>query len=623
MPVRGARPAFSGISADGSPWQFCSRLGATSPSVRYLTEVGVPGSTLAERVQLSRARIAKLGQHLSFGDNFADETDRLFELLPTDRAGRGVGAGVWIAVALNHRGDSIVRLYANNGHGEEGDRWRRIANALRALRAQPFTRALQNLAPAIVPYFSPSGMALTWPAANNIFKLYMRPRTSPWRPLRQLSEMLYGKSGRSFLARVEYGFGANLEDIPPQALILSFGGARNESSLGMKLDFCGHCVFGSEQEARRATTDLSQVLERAEDQHARLLRLLEEPATGPRLPVTTAFVGVGVDQSEKIRLEVYLAPAMTANDAARTRKIPRPTGRARALRRGADYLLSKASQGGWRDYSLPVGESTSWVTAYVAHTLLASVVVPARQRQIDEACAAAAQQLLENLTGRPGWGYNEAVEPDADSTAYALLFLDQYDIAPLSTRAWLARHENPDGGYATYLAAAAAGPGWAISHPDVTPTVVRALYKQPPASPLKAIEATRTKQSTWNSYWWLTDLYATHANLAVIRKVPIDVEDTARTILAAPSPRRHFDLALYASALSCLPGPAAARGADFARRRLLQEQRSDGSWRPSAWLRITDPEILKPWRAPYASGHLYLDAGIFTTATVMAALESS
>ncbi|HZX27011.1 MAG TPA: hypothetical protein VFF16_08090, partial [Telluria sp.] len=55
-------------------------------------------------------------------------------------------------------------------------------------------------------------------------------------------------------------------------------------------------------------------------------------------------------------------------------------------------------------------------------------------------------------------------------------------------------------------------------------------------------------------------------------------------------------------------------------RRLAEQQREDGGWPPAALLRLTDPAVSAPAET-IAAGPSFLDcAGIFTTATAMAAL---
>jgi hypothetical protein len=83
-----------------------------------------------------------------------------------------------------------------------------------------------------------------------------------------------------------------------------------------------------------------------------------------------------------------------------------------------------------------------------------------------------------------------------------------------------------------------------------------------------------------------------------------------------PSP---FATALALIALAA--GGAPRRGArERAANWLLSQQRADGSWEPSAQLRIPAPNQRDPVAAPHTTSNYVDDLGVFTTATVLAAL---
>src|ERR1700753_3596896 len=89
---------------------------------------------------------------------------------------------------------------------------------------------------------------------------------------------------------------------------------------------------------------------------------------------------------------------------------------------GLEYILSlQALDGSWTEWKLPPGESSLWTTAFVGYKLrhltsaLAKKAPSARQR--------AAEWLIHAELDGGGWGYNDIVGADADSTAYGILFL--------------------------------------------------------------------------------------------------------------------------------------------------------------------------------------------------------
>lgn len=89
---------------------------------------------------------------------------------------------------------------------------------------------------------------------------------------------------------------------------------------------------------------------------------------------------------------------------------------------GLNYVLSKQTDdGSWTEWALPPGSSATWTTAYVGYMLrnLPLKLAAVTARHIKKA----AHWLSGHALPDCAWGYNEWVGPDADSTAYAILFL--------------------------------------------------------------------------------------------------------------------------------------------------------------------------------------------------------
>lgn len=612
LSIPASTPAgFSGICNDGTPWQFCVRLGSADPVVRYLTEVGAPQMTLEQRLALTRRRLQAVARANGWPSTAQREIDAVLAVAPGSDEGR---AGAWVAVALDSAGRLQLRLYANNGWGSELERWQRLTAALWELRADRFRARLQALAALLVPTFSPVGLALTLPRVGTMLKLYLRPIAPPSAAVSKLLKREHSDGGVELLNRIEYGLNRSLSSLPPQALLLSLGMAADGAALDLKLDFCGHCLFADEPAARQATVTLGETLGLEAKGHHAALALLE-PSGRAGAGVVHAFIGVGYRIREGTRLEVYVAPHTGRPHRSRTAKTNASTES--ALRRGVAFLLDCATPSGWRDFHLPVGTSSSWVTAYVANALL-DAAPTAGFEAIAEKCSAAAKALSASFRAGQGWGYNEHVETDADSTALALILLDRLGFDAPPAAELLVPYRNEDGGFGTFKARSNRD-GWATSHADVTPTVVSALATATWANTLDCLRAAGGSFGHWRSYWWLTDLYATEANLRVLRR---DAGEASSSWLVSLEPSvRPFETALLVRALSHFAGKTQRNRFADCLRLLLEQQRQDGSWQASAWLRVPDRRCATPWQAPYASGRVHVDDGIFTTATVVGALS--
>jgi hypothetical protein len=290
---------------------------------------------------------------------------------------------------------------------------------------------------------------------------------------------------------------------------------------------------------------------------------------------------------------------------------------------GLDYILSKQAQNGsWTEWALPPGSSSAWTTAYVGFQLrhlppeLAGAAVPR--------IAAAASWLSAHEFAGGGWGFNEMVGADADSTAYAILFLASVG-QPVSATAHslLAKLQGADGGFATYPALGEPN-SWNESHPDVTPLALLAMLTQPAPDRsalqrgIKFVVRHQTPQGMWNSFWWKSDLYATAASLALMDAAGIGMPPA--TALRQIEPANAFEAALLISSLLYLNQDGWDGKLRDLTDQLIRQQLPDGSWSSAPILRITRRDCDQPW-ATGDAGLLYTEPNrLFTTSTALYAL---
>jgi squalene cyclase len=296
-----------------------------------------------------------------------------------------------------------------------------------------------------------------------------------------------------------------------------------------------------------------------------------------------------------------------------------------AIAVGLDYVLSiQADDGSWTEWALPPGSSTPWTTAYVGYKLRS---LPAESMaRATPHLADAAHWMGANAFAGGGWGYNALVGSDADSTAYAILFLaSASQPVPEAAYARLASFQNPDGGFATYPRTGLPD-SWHVSHPDVTPMALLALLTHPAASyhglirrGTEYVLRQRTAQGLWNSFWWHSCLYGAEASLTLLNAC--DVEMPSPAGLALIEPANAFEAALLVSALLYARGAGWQAIVRDLADRLMGEQQPDGSWQSAPILRITQRDCYEPWACSDA-GPLYADPNrLFTTATVLHALS--
>ncbi len=297
---------------------------------------------------------------------------------------------------------------------------------------------------------------------------------------------------------------------------------------------------------------------------------------------------------------------------------------AAAFSRGLGFVLAaQDAEGAWTDWALPPGPSPDWTTAHVGLRLSGLGLL--HRAALAETLGRATRWLLSRQAAGGGWGYNRAVEPDADSTAQALLFLAAAgQSAPLEACVFLARHQQPDGGFATFLPDALTG-SWGLSHPEITPVALLALRAYPGglsegslARGLAWLRRARRPDGLWNSFWWSTPLPATEVSLAFL--AALGTPEPLPPALARWHPADSLEVALLLS-ITVAAGPS-PRLEQLARR-LLADQLDDGSWKSAPALRITARDCELPWEAA-VSGPLFADPQrLHGTVTALAALAKA
>lgn len=344
------------------------------------------------------------------------------------------------------------------------------------------------------------------------------------------------------------------------------------------------------------------------------------------------------------------------------------------------WLVERQSEAGcWRDFDAVMGGSDEWVTAYAATELAAAPSGAGRN-----AAQRAWHWLLDRRGADDGWGFNGALPADADGTAWGLALAHalEVDRSPRAVAAAsvLRRHATAAGGFASYVPAAA--PVLADTLGEVSMaglfedhTCVSAAAALLPGTDARVHDFLCHRQhddGRWTGYWWCDDEYATGLAAPALcrrgrrgmRTAPAgDVHEPAPAgdahegrrdrepgedrcdadavqraaawvrrrarggaiisdFSAAPSP---FATAAGGAALLAAEGPGRSSSVSPAAselvRWLLDRQHADGSWEPSAYMRIPPPDA----RTPPADGDRTFvgidDAGIFTTATVLRTLR--
>jgi hypothetical protein len=326
----------------------------------------------------------------------------------------------------------------------------------------------------------------------------------------------------------------------------------------------------------------------------------------------------------------------------------------RALERGTDFLLGRQGPDGlWRDFVTPAGEASQWPTGFVGTALS---VAGADTTTLERA----ADTLIATQNDDGGWGYNETVPTDADSTACVLLFLSLLGRSGITCQraasCLVAHQRTENGGIATF---AEPGPirrfmgvgrwmrfgGWCRPHTEVTATAGRALAAfategGSAAAIAAAWQYVRSRQrvdGSWSAYWWTSPHYATLQAVEFARSLGDHdaIGRAAQWVMrlqandggwSAPgSTTSPFATALSLSVL--LDAGASRDRIERGLSRLVALQDTDGGWPSHPMMRIplpgdANPDGRRPWRTGrFARGVVVRDQSrTYTSATCVTAL---
>jgi hypothetical protein len=616
---RPATPPFGGLSfinADGLPFQWVFRFDGGSLGWGFLCEVGRAGtSTLSRHTRTLRctdqACVAAGGVAPAFLDAISQRLiPETGDWPPHWRSASWVGVGI--------KGNAVqIKPYFNLNRGSPRDRWLRAGWVLHDLGR---TKALERLC-ALSALCSrdswPTGLAVDVRHDGNPgrIKIYFRSGavTTDWLArwydaaglnahapnVRRVLDLL-GRHGRG--------------PYPPSAFVISLE-CHADERISLKTDLAVTKWMAGDARIVEAAAALLCSLRQPSNGLTDALR-----AIGINTPVRDScrdmrFIGLGCEPDGTSHVNVYVAPPLRNTEPPAPPR--RVVGDAEAIRAAIDsgirFLTASCGERHWHDFSLPVGASDAWVTAYVL-AKLAELPGDYRDCLLDQ-IHDALDWLADVRTAGSGWGYHGDVPNDADSTAWAIRALRAWRRSVArDALGFLESCVHDGGGVATYPRPMSPAPGWDQPMPDVTAAAMAVLPRHRRAAALAYCARWAAADGLIPAYWWASPLY-TCAMLPACSALPRAVVTGLWQTLIALQPDGSFERALL---LRCrlslgLPSRALAHA-------LTAEQNGDGSWAGSALLRLSRPDVAEPWSA-IDSGPVYPDqCGIFTTATAVAAL---
>jgi hypothetical protein len=306
IPLGRRPPEFSRINADGTPFQLSLSLGSQRPPLQFLSEAGVPGSSNAYRMMLSKERISALATLLHTNERIPEVYNLLERLAPArdpELLADSTGA-FWIGASFSSEAKPKLRIYVNSKWGSEERRWERLNSFVSHFSGIDRWHKIEKV---LAFRTKPLGMALTLGRGVSLSgRVYVSAYGNPLTYYEYLIQSAVNEECCSLFRNFTETFLGEERQYPTKSVVCSFG-FDSQTDPDFKFELCGHCIFTSDIQAKEKCLAWLKYLNLDLTTYLLVLEVLSEG----RLRETNAdlhcYVGFGLKHGEAYS-SIYLKP---------------------------------------------------------------------------------------------------------------------------------------------------------------------------------------------------------------------------------------------------------------------------------------------------------------------------
>lgn len=302
-------PARSRLNEDGVPIQFATAVGPHHAPLRFVGDVGPLNGEGNLRMRFAREAMEEVATIISVEAELEAVRPLLDELAPeSNRACQDDPAGaLWIGAAFAADAAPRMRIYVNGGRGSARARWAR----LRAFAAHfGHARAWDTFLEILPSALSPLGLAVTLEHGGHAKgAIYLRAFGLRLADYVTLASAVAGAANADAIQAFGTAILGNDAAHPTASAVLSLSFGPDPRPVA-ELEFCGHCLFADDAEARHRLLRLFSAARLDAGPYEALAEALSHKLPQAAQPRLHSFLGVDAKSPEPT-YTVYMKPHLS------------------------------------------------------------------------------------------------------------------------------------------------------------------------------------------------------------------------------------------------------------------------------------------------------------------------
>jgi hypothetical protein len=297
----------SSLNGSGVPIQFALTLGAEAPPLQFLSEIGESNSGPLDEMELTARKLRSLSTLLQVEGDIDSlicliertSAPNIYDLSPDS------GGNCWLGASVARDGRCGLKIYLNGKNGSEAERWNRVERFAEDLG---FAGIQDRLWRTMGASMLPLGMGLTLsqskrPAGRLYFHGYGNRLDYYEHLLRHFGSAQHVEAFRQY---TEIMLGDD-RAYPTQSVVFSVGfNGNNEVALDIKIEFCAHCVFQSDAQARERCLQWLAMRQIESHSYRDMLTVLAGPVSEVQVN-SHVYLGLGWKRQQEYTT-IYLKP---------------------------------------------------------------------------------------------------------------------------------------------------------------------------------------------------------------------------------------------------------------------------------------------------------------------------